>query len=195
MISAIILAAGESRRMGVQNKLLLQIDSEVLIRKFVKSVSNSLVDAVLVVVGFEAEKIKAVLHDQSVKFVENPSYEEGMTTSIQSGVKASSNESTGLMICLADMPFAETSDLNLLIQAFNDYRSTESSLIIVPVFQGKRGNPVLFSEVFRDKILTHKGEGCREIVRQFPHYVKEVSMENDNLLRDIDTPEDYMFVT
>ena len=195
MISAIILAAGESRRMGVQNKLLLQIDSEVLIRKFVKSVSNSLVDAVLVVVGFEAEKIKAVLHDQSVKFVENPSYEEGMTTSIQSGVKASSNESTGLMICLADMPFAETSDLNLLIQAFNDYQSTESSLIIVPVFQGKRGNPVLFSEVFSDKILTHKGEGCREIVRQFPHYVKEVSMENDNLLRDIDTPEDYMFVT
>ena len=195
MISAIILAAGESRRMGVQNKLLLQIDSEVLIRKFVKSVSNSLVDAVLVVVGFEAEKIKAVLHDQTVKFVENPSYEEGMTTSIQSGVKASSNESTGLMICLADMPFAETSDLNLLIQAFNDYQSTESSLIIVPVFQGKRGNPVLFSEEFRDKILTHKGEGCREIVRQFPHYVKEVSMENDNLLRDIDTPEDYMFVT
>ena len=195
MISAVILAAGESRRMGVQNKLLLQIDSEVLIRKFVKSVSNSLVDAVLVVVGFEAEKIKAVLHDQAVKFVENPSYEEGMTTSIQSGVKASSNESTGLMICLADMPFAETSDLNLLIQAFNDYRSTESSLIIVPVFQGKRGNPVLFSEVFREKILTHKGEGCREIVRQFPHFVKEVSMENDNLLRDIDTPEDYMFVT
>ena len=195
MISAIILAAGESQRMGVQNKLLLQIDSEVLIRKFVKSVSNSLVDAVLVVVGFEAEKIKAVLHDQAVKFVENHRYEEGMTTSIQSGVKASSNESTGLMICLADMPFAETSDLNLLIQAFNDYRSTESSLIIVPVFQGKRGNPVLFSEVFRDKILTHKGEGCREIVKQFPHYVKEVSMENDNLLRDIDTPEDYMFVT
>ena len=195
MISAIILAAGESRRMGMQNKLLLQIDSEVLIRKFVKSVSNSLVDAVLVVVGFEAEKIKAVLHDQAVKFVENPSYEEGMTTSIQSGVKASSNESTGLMICLADMPFAETSDLNLLIQAFNDYRSTESSLIIVPVFQGKRGNPVLFSEVFREKILTHKGEGCREIVRQFPHYVKEVSMENDNLLRDIDTPEDYVFFT
>ena len=195
MISAIILAAGESRRMGVQNKLLLQIDSEVLIRKFVKSVSNSLVDAVLVVVGFEAEKIKAVLHDQAVKFVENPSYEEGMTTSIQSGVKASSNESSGFMICLADMPFAETSDLNLLIQAFNDYQSKESSLIIVPVFQGKRGNPVLFSEVFREKILTHKGEGCREIVRQFPHYVKEVSMENDNLLRDIDTPEDYMFVT
>jgi len=191
MISAVILAAGESRRMGAQNKLLLQIGSEVLIRKFVESVCASAADAVLVVLGHEAEKIKAVLQDQTVRFVNNTCFEEGMTTSIQSGVKAASTESTGLMICLADLPFAETSDFNRLIQAFTDFRRTESSLIIVPVFQGQRGNPVLFSAEFRDKILTHKGEGCREIVRLYPQSVREVCMENDNLLRDIDTPEDY----
>ena len=195
MISSIILAAGESRRMGRQNKLLLQIGSEGLIRKFVESVCASAADAVLVVLGHEAEKIKAVLQDQTVRFVNNTCFEEGMTTSIQSGVKAASTESTGLMICLADLPFAETSDFNRLIQAFTDFRRTESSLIIVPVFQGQRGNPVLFSAEFRDKILTHKGEGCREIVRQYPQSVREVSMENDNLLRDIDTPEDYKLVT
>jgi molybdenum cofactor cytidylyltransferase len=195
MISSIILAAGESRRMGTQNKLLLQIGSEVLIRKFVESVCASAADAVLVVLGHEAEKIKAVLQDQTVRFVNNTCFEEGMTTSIQSGVKAASTESTGLMICLADLPFAGTSDFNRLIQAFTDFRRTESSLIIVPVFQGQRGNPVLFSAEFRDKILTHKGEGCREIVRQYPQSVREVSMENDNLLRDIDTPEDYKLVT
>ena len=195
MISAVILAAGESRRMGAQNKLLLQIGSEVLIRKFVESVCASAADAVLVVLGHEAEKIKAVLQDLTVSFVNNTCFEEGMTTSIQSGVKAASTESTGLMICLADLPFAETSDFNRLIQAFTDFRRTESSLIIVPVFQGQRGNPVLFSAEFRDKILTHKGEGCREIVRQYPQSVREVSMENDNLLRDIDTPEDYKLVT
>ena len=191
MISAVILAAGESRRMGAQNKLLLQIGSEVLIRKFVESVCASAADAVLVVLGHEAEKIKAVLQDLTVSFVNNTCFEEGMTTSIQSGVKAASTESTGLMICLADLPFAETSDFNRLIQAFTDFRRTESSLIIVPVFQGQRGNPVLFSAEFRDKILTHKGEGCREIVRLYPQSVREVCMENDNLLRDIDTPEDY----
>ena len=191
MISAVILAAGESRRMGAQNKLLLQIGSEVLIRKFVESVCASAADAVLVVLGHEAEKIKAVLQDLTVSFVNNTCFEEGMTTSIQSGVKAASTESTGLMICLADLPFAETSDFNRLIQAFTDFRRTENSLIIVPVFQGQRGNPVLFSAEFRDKILTHKGEGCREIVRQYPQSVREVCMENDNLLRDIDTPEDY----
>jgi molybdenum cofactor cytidylyltransferase len=195
MISAVILAAGESRRMGSQNKLLLQIGSEVLIRKFVKSVCESAADAVLVVLGHEAEKIKAVLQDQALRFVKNTCYEKGMTTSIQSGVNAASLESVGLMICLADLPFAETSDFNRLIQAFTDFRRTESSLIIVPVFQGQRGNPVLFSAEFRDKLLAHNGEGCKGIVSKYPQSVREVSMENDNLLRDIDTPEDYKLVT
>jgi molybdenum cofactor cytidylyltransferase len=195
MISAVILAAGESRRMGTQNKLLLQIGSEVLIRKFVKSVCASAADAVLVVLGHEAEKIKAVLQDQTLRFVENTCYEKGMTTSIQSGVNAASMESVGLMICLADLPFAETSDFNRLIQAFTDFRRTESSLIIVPVFQGQRGNPVLFSAEFRDKLLAHNGEGCKGIVSKYPQSVREIIMENDNLLRDIDTPEDYKLVT
>ena len=195
MISAVILAAGESRRMGTQNKLLLQIGSEVLIRKFVKSVCASAADAVLVVLGHEAETIKAVLQDQTLRFVENTCYEKGMTTSIQSGVNAASMESVGLMICLADLPFAETSDFNRLIQAFTDFRRTESSLIIVPVFQGQRGNPVLFSAEFRDKLLAHNGEGCKGIVSKYPQSVREIIMENDNLLRDIDTPEDYKLVT
>lgn len=195
MISAVILAAGESRRMGTQNKLLLQIGSEVLIRKFVKSVCASAADAVLVVLGHEAEKIKAVLQDQALRFVKNTCYEKGMTTSIQSGVNAASRRSEGFMICLADLPFAETSDFNRLIQAFTDFRRTESSLIIVPVFQGQRGNPVLFSAEFRDKLLAHNGEGCKGIVSKYPQSVREVSMENDNLLRDIDTPEDYKLVT
>ena len=195
MISAIILAAGESRRMGTHNKLLLQIGAEELIRKFVKSVCASVVDNVLVVVGHEAEKIKTVLQDQDLKFVNNNCYEKGMTTSIQSGVQAASLESVGLMICIADLPFAETSDFNYLIQAFTDLRRRESSLIIVPIFKGQRGNPVLFSEEFRDKLLAHNGEGCKGIVSKYPQSVREVIMENDNLLRDIDTPEDYKLVS
>ena len=165
MISAVILAAGESRRMGEQNKLLLPIGGEVLILKFVKSVCASDIDDVLVVVGHEAEKIKDILQGQPVRFVANPSYLVGMTTSIQSGVRAVSPESDGLLICLSDMPFAETSDFNCLIHAFNDFRLPESSLIVVPVFQKKRGNPVLFSREFREKILQHKGDGCRGILQ------------------------------
>jgi len=187
MISAIILAAGESRRMGVKNKLLLPISGEVLIRNFVKSVCASNVDEVVVVVGHEAEKIEDVLQGQPVRFVENLRYMEGMTSSIQTGIQAASAESEGLLICLADQPFIETSDFNRLIHG---------SLIIVPVFKGLRGNPVLFSSQFRDIILQHKGEGCRDIVLKHPECVREVEMGNDNVLQDVDTPEDYkMFCT
>ena len=191
MITAIILAAGESRRMGGQNKLLLPIFGEVLIQKFVRSIRASNVDEVLVVVGHEEEKIKDVLKGQSVRFVENFCYMEGMTTSIQSGIQAASPESDGLLICLADLPFIETSDFNRLICSFTDFFDTKSSLIIVPVFKGQRGNPVLFSNQFREIILQHKGEGCRDIVQKHPECVREVTMENDNVLLDLDTPEDF----
>tara|TARA_B100000579_G_scaffold426512_1_gene433851 strand:- start:223 stop:816 length:594 start_codon:yes stop_codon:yes gene_type:complete len=195
MISALILAAGESLRMGSKNKLLLQIGSELLITKFVKSVSESNTSEVIVVLGHEGKKIRSALKGQLLKFIDNPHYYEGMTSSIQFGVKSSSKESLGLMICLADMPFAETLDFNILIQAFLKFRRTEISPIVIPVFEGKRGNPVIFSKEFRDEILAHKGEGCKEIVKQHANFVKEVHMKNDNLLRDIDTPEDYNYYT
>ena len=196
MISAIILAAGESRRMGVKNKLLLPISGEVLIRNFVKLVCASNIDEVVVVVGHEAEKIEDVLQGQPVRFVENLRYMEGMTASIQTGIQAASAESEGLLICLADQPFIETSDFNRLIHEFTDLFDSKSSLIIVPVFKGQSGNPVLFSRQFRDVILQHTGKGCRDIVLKHPECVREVEMGNDNVLQDVDTPEDYkMFCT
>ena len=196
MISAIILATGESRRMGVKNKLLLPIGGEVLISNFVKSLCTSNVDEVVVVVGHEAEKIEGVLQGQPVRFVENLRYMEGMTSSIQTGILAASAESEGLLICLADQPFIKTSDFNRLIHEFTDLFDSESSLIIVPVFKGQCGNPVLFSRQFRDIILQHKDEGCRHIVLNHPECVQEVEMGNDNVLQDVDTLEDYkMFCT
>jgi len=196
MISAIILAAGESRRMGVKNKLLLPIRGEVLISNFVKSVCASNVDEVVVVVGHEAEKIEDVLQGQPVRFVENLRYMEGMTSSIQTGIQSASAESEGLLICLADQPLIETPDFNRLIHEFTDLFDSKSSLIIVPVFKGQSGNPVLFSRQFRDIILQHTGEGCRDIVLKHPECVREVEMGNDNVLHDVDTPEDYkMFCT
>lgn len=194
MISAIILAAGESRRMGKLNKLLLPFCGEVLIHKFVKSVFSSNVDEVLVVVGNEEEKIKNVLKEEPVRFVENVDHMKGMTSSIQTGIQAASKESNGFLICLADLPFIETSDFNRIIQSFTDFYDSKNSLIIVPVYRGMRGNPVLFSNQFRDIILQHEGEGCRGIVQKHPESVREVVMGNENVLRDVDTMEDYKMI-
>ena len=114
-----------------------------------------------------------------------------MTTSIKTGIRASSKKSDGFMICLSDLPFAKTRDFNILIRAYTRFRIKECSLVILPVFQGKRGNPVLFSNEFREEILEHEGEGCRGLIAKHASNVREVIMENGNLLCDIDTPEDY----
>ena len=196
MISAVILAAGESRRMGKQNKLLLPVGGEALLVKLVKSVCDSDVGQVLVVIGHEAEKIRRELNNFPLSFVYNPNFSEGMTTSIKSGVKEVSPDCDGFLICLADMPFINTPEINKLIHAYVQNRIKEKRLIVVPVFQGHRGNPVLFSSEFRNDILEHKKEsGCKGVIMNYSESVKEIEMDDDNMLLDVDTLEDYQRAT
>ena len=195
MISAVILAAGESKRMGKQNKLLLPVGGESLLVKLVKSVCSSDVCQVLVVIGHEGEKIKHELNDLPISFVYNPNFSKGMTTSIKSGVKEVSLDCDGLLICLADMPFIKTSEINKLINTYVQNRIKEKRLIVVPVFEGQRGNPVMFSSEFRNEILDYKKKsGCRGIITNYPEFVKEIEMLDDNILIDVDTLEDYQNV-
>ena len=196
MISAVILAAGESRRMGKQNKLLLPIGGEALLVKLVKSVCDSDVGQVLVVIGHEEEKIRRELNNFSLSFVNNPNFSEGMTISIKFGVKEVSPDSDGFLICLADMPFINTSEINKLINAYVQNRIKEKRLIVVPVFQGQRGNPVLFSSEFLNDILEHKKEsGCKGVIINNSESVKEIEMDDDNMLLDVDNLNDYQRLT
>ena len=196
MISAVILAAGESRRMGKQNKLLLPIGGETLLVKLVKSVCASDVGQVLVVIGHEAEKIRRELNNFPLSFVYNHNYSEGMTTSIKFGVKEVSPDSDGFLICLADMPFINTSEISKLIHAYVQNRIKEKKLIVVPVFQGKRGNPVLFSSEFRNDILEHKKKsGCKEVIMKNSDSVMEIEMDTENMILDVDTMEDYQSIS
>ena len=196
MISAVILAAGESRRMGTQNKLLLPIGGEALLVKLVTSVCASDVGQVLVVIGHEAEKIRRELNELPLNFVYNPNFSEGMTTSIKYGVKEVSNECDGLLICLGDMPFINTSEINKLIHAYVKNRIKGEGLIVVPVFKRQRGNPVLFSIEFRNDILEHKKEsGCKEVIMKNSDSVMEIEMDDEKMLLDVDTMEDYQSVS
>ena len=196
MISAVILAAGESRRMGKQNKLLLPVCGEALLVKLVKSVCNSDVGQVLVVVGHEAEKIRSELKNFPLSFVYNPNFSEGMTSSIKFGVKEVSPDSDGFLICLADMPFINSSEINKLLHAYVRKRIKEKRLIVVPLFQGQRGNPVLFSSEFRNDILDHnKDFGCKGVIKNNSESVMEITMVNDNILIDVDTLEDFKRAT
>ena len=196
MISAVILAAGESRRMGKQNKLLLPIGGEALLVKLVTSVCASDVGQVLVVIGHEAEKIRRELNEFPLNFVYNPNFSEGMTTSIKYGVKVVSHECDGLLICLGDMPFINTSEINKLIHAYVKNRIKGEGLIVVPVFKRQRGNPVLFSIEFRNDILEHKKEsGCKEVIMKNSDSVIEIEMDTENMILDVDTMEDYQSIS
>ena len=190
-LSALILAAGESKRMGDQNKLCLPIGAQTLIERVVEVVAASLADEVLVVLGHEASRIRDLLARCGVGFVENKSYRQGMTTSIQAGVRGSRSDTAGYMIVLADQPLLETSELNQLILAFRRSGAGRAS-IILPEHRGGRGNPVIFSAHYRDELLAHpEMEGCRALVARHEQDVVRVEMETDHVLRDMDRYADY----
>ncbi|MGK7905478.1 MAG: NTP transferase domain-containing protein [Hormoscilla sp.] len=192
MISAIVLAAGESTRMGQQNKLLLPFRGQTLIERTVDTVLQSDVGEVIVVLGYDAERVRAVLADRPVKFRQNESYQKGMTTSIQSGVEAADDRTDGFMICLSDLPLIEADELNHLVQAFEEAVKVKPFGIVMPVFEGQRGNPVILSALYKHDILAHQDmQGCKGIIQQNLENVREVEMNTDGVLRDMDTLEDY----
>lgn len=192
MISAIVLGAGESKRMGAQNKLLLPFGEKTLIETIVENVVASVVSEVIVVLGHEAEQVQAVLQHYPVQLVLNTNYQAGMTTSIQAGVRAVSSETDGIMVCLSDLPYVQTEDFNTLMQSFEVAKATNERQIVLPTFQGQRGNPVIFSVDYKSQILNQQGiNGCRGVIQQNPDQVRKVEMPTSHVLIDIDTKEDY----
>ncbi|MDZ7361505.1 MAG: nucleotidyltransferase family protein [candidate division KSB1 bacterium] len=188
-ISALVLAAGESKRIPGKNKLLLPFAGKTIVECTVDTVLQAAVDDVILVLGHEAETIKKVVGDRPIKIAFNPDYRNGMAGSIHTGLTALSPTATAVMICLVDQPLIQSAELNLLITAFS--QAKEKS-IAVPVFKGQRGNPVIFDLRYRAEMLTLKGDvGCKPIIARHPEAVVEVEMPTGNILEDADTSEAY----
>jgi molybdenum cofactor cytidylyltransferase len=196
-LSALVLAAGESKRMPGKNKLLLPFCGKTIIECTVDAVLQADVDEVILVLGYEAEKIQKVVGDRPIKIIYNPDYRNGMAGSIHAGLKALAPrfslknllKKAGVMICLADQPLIQSAELNLLIAAFSQ---AKEKTIAVPAFKGQRGNPVIFDWRYRAEMLTLKGDvGCKSIIVRHPEAVVEVEMPTGNILEDADTPESY----
>ncbi len=195
-VAAIVLAAGSSRRMGGRNKLLLPFGGRPLVRHVVTTILASRADPVLVVLGHEAEAVRAALAELPVTFVYNPRHAEGMTTSIQAGVAAAPADVLGYMICLSDLPLIEAAEYDRLINAFREAHARDPACIVVPEFEGRRGNPVLFAAHYRAAILAEERlTGCRGLVQRHPEHVVRVPMPTDHILQDIDTPKAFAALT
>ena len=187
MVSAIILAAGEAKRMGTL-KQLLPLGQSTLLGKTIEHVAASRVDETIVVLGCQAETIISRLQGAPVKIVVNPCYREGMSTSIVTGLKAAAATADAVMLVLADQPLIDSQVINQILDAFNSHRRG----IVVPTYRGKRGHPVVISLNYKAELLALRGDiGAREIIARHPEDVLEVEVDFPGITIDIDTEEDY----
>jgi molybdenum cofactor cytidylyltransferase len=186
-ISVIILAAGESKRMG-KMKQLLPLGHTTILEQVVDNFLSSKAEEVIVVVGHKGREIIKKIGQRPIKIVLNPLYNQGMSTSIISGLGLVSKKAQGIMLALGDQPFINSSTINSLIEVFCRHNRN----IIIPVFQGKRGHPVIFSEIYREHLLALNGDfGGREVIARSPGDVLEVKVMCCGVINDIDTPKEY----
>lgn len=187
MIAAVVLAAGESRRMGTQ-KLLLPLGGMPVIVRVVEQVVQSSVDETIVVTGHDSDAVSERLAGLDVRCVHNPDYREGMLTSVRCGVRAAGDDTRAFVVVLGDQPRIRAGYVDKVVEAFD----TEEG-ICVASYEGRRGHPMLFSAKYRVEVLTmYDAKGLRGLLEAHAGAVKLVPTENDDVLSDMDFPEDYL---
>ena len=186
-IGALLLAAGQSRRMGGPNKLLAAIDGVPMVAHVARRLLASRARPIIAVLGNQAEAVDAALGKLPVERIRNPEFAAGLSTSLKRGVAALAPDLDGVIVCLGDMPLISGRHLDRLIAAFNPL---EGRAIIVPTRRGKRGNPVLWSKRFLPEMAELAGDvGAKHLIGEHADLVAEVEMDDDAVLVDIDTPE------
>jgi molybdenum cofactor cytidylyltransferase len=186
MMCAIVLAAGQSLRMGTQ-KLLLPFAGTTLIGRIVDELARSAVDAVYVVVGPRADSITRELKDRDVRVVANPIDDGEMLSSVRCGLEALPPQCDAVLVALGDQPSLTTALVDEMIRS---YAKTERG-ILVPVYGGRRGHPLLFSAHYRNEILTqYDNVGLRGLLQAHNDDVAELPA-SDAVLTDVDSPKDY----
>jgi len=188
-IYAIILAAGGSVRMGT-GKMLLPYRGVTIIEKVIENVLAAGISAAVVVTGWRKDDIINVVRKFPVEQCYNGNWKEGMLSSVQCGIRSVPDECDMVMVFLGDQPMIASSTIETLI------RTCEKSdkNIIIPVFDKKRGHPILIHKKYFNEIgKLLPDEGLRMLARKFSDDVLEVEIDNPSILRDLDTPDDYRF--
>jgi molybdenum cofactor cytidylyltransferase len=186
-IAAVVLAAGRSTRMRGPNKLLAEIARRPLVRIVAEEALASRADPVIVVAGHQRAEVEKALAGLRVRIVHNPDFAEGLGTSLRAGIAAVPADSDAAIVCLGDMPRVDATLMNRLIAAFDPDRG---ALAVVPTFEGKRGNPVLWSRRFFPDLMAIEGDvGARHLIGRYSEAVAEVPVEGKAALIDVDTPE------
>jgi molybdenum cofactor cytidylyltransferase len=186
-VAAVVLAAGRSTRMGGPNKLLADIARRPLVRIAAEEALASRAKPVIVVTGHQREQVETALADLPVQFVHNPDFADGLGTSVRAGIAAVPADADGAIVCLGDMPQVDAGLIDRLIAAFDP---DQGALVVMPTFEGRRGNPVLWSRRFFPDLTAIEGDvGARHLIGRYSEAVVEVPLAGKAALVDVDTPE------
>lgn len=187
-VSAVVLAAGKAERMG-RLKQLLPFGERTVIETVVETLSATDVDEIVVVLGYRAEDVRARLSSQDIRCVDNPGFEAGMFSSVLCGLNTLEANTAGMMLLLGDQPQIRVD----VVQAVLDRFRAADKGIVIPEVEGRRGHPVVIDiERYGEAIRALDGtEGLKPIVRGYPEDTARVPIQDEAILRDMDTPEDY----
>ena len=190
MISAILLAAGESKRMVDENKLIKKYKSIPLIKHAVSNVLNSPIDELIIVLGYQKKAIEKIIgKNMKIKFIANPNFESGIASSIKKGLDSLSKETEAFFICLGDMPNVNKEIYNQLINASFNNKDKE---IFVPYYQERQANPILFSKKMKDEIQKIEGDfGAKKIIADNEKKVFKLSTQDKGVITDFNKINDF----
>ena len=187
-VAGIILAAGSSSRMG-RPKQLLSFREHTVIECIVDSALNSSLYKVVVVLGHRAEELRPLLTGRDVTVILNSDYKRGQSSSIQAGLEAVREEVDAALFLLGDQPLITPETIDSILSAY----ANSPGPIVMPLFDGRRGNPVLFDRQTFDRIDSLSGDtGARVLFQEYADHIVEVPLQDPSVHFDVDTEQDYM---
>lgn len=185
--SAVVLAAGQSSRMGGENKLLLEVGGEPLVRRTVRTVLAAGVQEAVVVTGWQAREVMRAVLDLPVSVQANLRWEDGQMRSVAVGVAALARATDAIFVCPADLPLLRAEDLHELMEV---YLAHPDSSIVIPRFGGERGNPIVFAAAYAPEVVAGRRLiGCRKLAQQYPDETFWHDATHERFTTDCDTPE------
>ena len=188
LVTGIVLAAGKSSRMG-RPKQLLPFRGRTILECVVDNALASSLQQVIVVLGYHADVVEPLMRGRDVTVVVNPSFENGQSSSLKTGLKAVTDEADAVLFLLGDQPLVSPETINRILSA---YETSPASPIVLPVFEDTRGNPVLFSRETFSRMESLSGDsGARSLLQEYIGKILLVQIDSPCIHIDLDTEEDY----
>ena len=190
MISAIVLAAGQSKRMGGDNKLIKKYNKKYLINHIIGTLIKSKVNKIIVVLGFQKIKVRKItVKNKKINFVFNKNYKSGMASSIKTGLKEISKRSIGFLIVQADMPLISKKIIDSLCYSIRN----NNKEIVAPIYKSNMGNPIGFKRSMTRILNKTSGDsGAKKMIKRNKKNLSLISVNSKSIFKDFNTQKDFL---